>query len=245
MNIKALVKNTLGRLYYKSTVINNLTVAAALPMSAAFQRMIGRGMDVNTIIDVGGSDGRWSLEIMKHFPNAYFYIIEANRVHEKKLITFKKENKNVDYRIAAGGSDVGKIYFDNSSPFGGKASNKQTGTNQIEVSCTTIDHEVLDKKLKPPYGIKLDTHGFEVPIIEGALETLKNTDFLVIETYNFKLTAEECLRFPELCLYMESKGFRVIDIAEPLFRPFDKALWQLDLFFVRADRKEFKTLQFK
>ena len=42
----------------------------------------------------------------------------------------------------------------------------------------------------------------------------------------------------------EKKGFRVIDIAEPLYRPFDKALWQLDLFFFRADRDEFKTLRY-
>jgi FkbM family methyltransferase len=244
MNIKALVKNTLARLYYKSNIVNNLTVATALPMSAAFQRMIGRGMLVNTIIDVGGSDGRWSLETLQHFPKASFYLIEANPIHENKLLKLKNENHHIDYRIAAGGSEVGKIYFDNSSPFGGKASQNKTGSKQVEVDCTTIDHEVMDKKLKPPYGIKLDTHGFEVPILEGAVDTLKSTEFLVIETYNFKLSAKECLRFPEMCLYMEKMGFRVIDIAEPLFRPYDKSLWQLDLFFVRADRKEFQTLQF-
>lgn len=245
MNINAIVKNVLGRIYNRSMFINNSVVSAALPMSAAFQRLIYRGININTIIDVGGSDGRWSLETMKHFPNAYYYIIEANAIHEKKLYQLKKSHRNADYRIAAGGCDVGKIYFDNRASFGGRASNTKSGANMIEVPCTSIDHEVMDKKLKGPYGIKLDTHGFEVPIIEGALETLKRTEFLVIETYNFKLTAKECLRFPEMCLYLEKKGFRVVDIAEPLFRPFDKSLWQMDLFFIRADRKEFKTLKYR
>jgi len=31
----------------------------------------------------------------------------------------------------------------------------------------------------------------------------------------------------------------VIDICEPLHRKYDDSFWQMDLFFVREDRKEF------
>jgi len=140
---------------------------------------------------------------------------------------------------------VGEIFFDNRNPFGGRASSHKTSENLISIPCTTIDHEVRSKNITAPYGIKLDTHGFEVPIIEGATKTLEDTQFLVIETYNFILKTEESLKFNEMCDYLEKKGFRVIDIAEPLYRPFDQSLWQLDIFFIRDDRDAFKTLRYK
>ena len=61
-------------------------------------------------------------------------------------------------------------------------------------------------QLRPPFLIKLDTHGFEVPILKGAQETLQQTNLLVIETYNFQLQPTS-LRFHEMCSYMEFGGF--------------------------------------
>ena len=78
--------------------------------------------------------------------------------------------------------------------------------------------------------VKLDTHGFEVPILIGAAETLKQANVVIIEVYNFKLT-EPCLRFHEMCTHMESLGFRCYDMADPMLRQRDRALWQMDLFF--------------
>ena len=46
--------------------------------------------------------------------------------------------------------------------------------------------------LPGPHLIKLDTHGYEVPILCGATETLRNTNLLVIETYNFRLIEAAC-----------------------------------------------------
>jgi len=36
-----------------------------------------------------------------------------------------------------------------------------------------------------PYLIKLDTHGVEIPILNGSAQTLKDTNVLVVEVYNF------------------------------------------------------------
>ena len=111
--------------------------------------------------------------------------------------------------------------------------------NCIKVPVITIDFLVKQKCLTPPYLLKLDTHGYEIPILEHSKETLKNTNLIVIEAYNFKLT-HNSLKFYEMCIYMEQHGFSCIDISEPLFRPKDKALWQIDLFFIPSTRPEFK-----
>src|SRR6516164_124386 len=92
--------------------------------------------------------------------------------------------------------------------------------------------------LPGPYLIKLDTHGYEVPILCGATETLRNTNLLVIETYNFRFI-ESSLLFHEIIAYMRERGFGVIDMSEPHWRVLDFAFWQIDLFFVRLNRPEF------
>ena len=60
--------------------------------------------------------------------------------------------------------------------------------------------------LPGPYLIKLDTHGYEVPILCGATETLRNTNLLVIETYNFRLIGNNLL-FHEIIAYMRERRF--------------------------------------
>jgi len=68
-----------------------------------------RGIHVNTIIDIGASDGRWSNEIINIFPQSKFFLIEANDVHKNGLKSFKAKNNNVEYIIAAAGDELGHI----------------------------------------------------------------------------------------------------------------------------------------
>ena len=107
------------------------------------------------------------------------------------------------------------------------------------VSSTTIDTICDSEELQPPYLIKLDTHGFEIPIFEGAKKALSQTNLIVVEVYNFNI-APESLRFPQLCQYLEDQNFRCIDMCDPLFRKKDGALWQLDLFFIPKSHPIFR-----
>jgi FkbM family methyltransferase len=194
---------------------------------------------IQTIIDVGASDGRWSAVTMNYFPEASFFLIEAQRVpHEIKLKEFCRKHQNVSYLISAAGDAEGKINFYAGDPLGGHASREQFGEHNLEVPMTTIDDQVELRKLEPPFLIKLDVHGFEIAILNGAERTLQNTNVLIIEAYNFKL-CDGCLRFHELCSYMEKLGFRCSDLFDPLHRPVDGLLWQMDLVFVKSTRAEF------
>jgi hypothetical protein len=90
-----------------------------------------------------------------------------------------------------------------------------------------------------PYLLKFDVHGFELAILRGAEKTLANTSLLIMECYNFEIAPESML-FYDMCRYLHERGFRVVDMSEPLWRKHDNALWQMDIFFVRADRPEFQ-----
>lgn len=214
----------------------------SLTMKGAIERCIQRGLNVNSVIDIGASDGRWSKDCMRFLPKPRYLLIEALEAHEEALIQFKKENPNVDFVLAAAGRKEGKVYFyDNGSIFGGVASEKLFNENCIELPSVTIDEQIKKYHLQPPYLIKLDTHGFEVPILEGASDAVKNAELIIIETYPHKLTSD-CLKYYEMCAYMEKLGFSPIEIVNLVLREYDDSLWEMDTFFIRSDRKEFQSL---
>ncbi|MDW8302852.1 MAG: FkbM family methyltransferase [Bacteroidia bacterium] len=204
------------------------------------KRSANRGIEIASVIDVGASDGRWSEICMVYYPEAKYLLIEAQQAHEEGLKVFKARYPKTVYVIAAAGNKQGEIYFDNSSLWGGVAMEEAAeSANIIKVPVTTIDWEVSQQKLNPPYLIKLDTHGYEIPILEGAKETLKKTNLVVMEVYNFPI-AKNSLRFWEMCSYMEKLGFLPLDIVDFMNRKKDGAFWQMDIFFVRKDRPEFR-----
>jgi len=213
-------------------------------MDDVLQRCQSRGIEIQTVIDVGASNGCWSDLCMKYFPKAFYYLIEAQKVHEPALREKKAIHSNLDYILAAAGNGTGEIYFDNEDAFGGVAVEKKFDGHCISVPLTNIDAEVKKHNLQGPYLIKFDTHGFEVPILEGASTTLKNTNIVIMEVYNFKLT-ENSLRFFEMCSYMEKLGFAPIDIADFSRRLYDDSFWQMDIVFIRKDRKEFSYTEYR
>ncbi|HEX4273379.1 MAG TPA: FkbM family methyltransferase, partial [Rhizomicrobium sp.] len=176
---------------------------------------------------------------MKIFPAAKYLLIEAQQVHEPQLKSFTAARPNVEYVLKAAGEKPGSIFFDASDPFSGQASDK-AALGLVELPVTSVDHEIASRGLPGPYLLKFDVHGFELPILRGAQAALANTNLLVMECYNFEI-ADDMLLFPDMCRYMHEHGLRVIDISEPLWREKDKALWQMDFFFVRAERPEFRS----
>lgn len=199
-------------------------------LDAALQRTVARKTEINTVIDIGASNGCWSEQVKPYYPQAAYLLVEANPYHKPALDKFKASHSNVDYVLAAAGDTEGEIYFDGTDPFGGLASHQASEKTNLRVPVTTVDALCHQHQLLPPYLIKLDTHGFEVPIFEGAQAALKRANLLIVETYNFNI-ASNSLRFPQLCQYLENKGFRCIDMCDPLYRDHDQAFWQVDFFF--------------
>lgn len=224
-----------------SKILNRLGLAFhELSLDSVLLRCCRRGTRVNSVIDVGASNGCWSRRVVKRFPQASFLMVEARREHEEGLQKTVRVCPNFDYVIAAAGNRVGFIYFDATNLFGGLASDTPFEQNCIQVPVTTIDTLVREKGLKPPFMIKLDTHGFEAPILEGARETLARSSLVILETYNFTI-ADHSLRFYEMCAHMEQYGLRCLDICEPMHRPGDGAFWQIDLVFAPASDTVFAS----
>lgn len=217
---------------------------AALNMNAGLARAKAHGFPVRTIIDVGASDGSWSKMAMRHFPDADVLAFEPLTERQEQLEAFKAANPRFRYVLAVAGDHEGTapLRVADNLDGSGVAQAKIDGLRPVPM--ITVDAQVRDLDLRPPYLLKLDTHGFEVPILEGAARTLQESSLVVMEVYNFKLN-NRCLRFHEMCGHIESLGFRPYDLADPMLRERDDALWQMDLFFARAEMPMFRHAVFR
>jgi FkbM family methyltransferase len=217
---------------------------AAMDTSAALRRITARGLSVGTVIDIGASNGQWSESVRPFFSDARYLLIEAQNVHEPALQRHVSRHKGAHYVLKAAGASAGTIYFDAAEAFAGQALVENSRAGLIEVPVTTIDAEVARLALPGPYLVKFDVHGFELAIFKGAERTLGNAALIVMECYNFEI-APESLLFHDMCRWFQDRGFRVADISEPLWRPGDRMFWQMDIFFVRADRSEFRQKSYR
>jgi FkbM family methyltransferase len=205
----------------------------------ALGKLAARGTEIGSVIDVGASNGMWSAVCERHFPKASYLLIEAQDYHRQALGDYCEARTNAEYVLAAAGAEQGEIWFDDSSPWGGLAMTTRTESVRTRVPMTTLDNEARTRNLPGPYLVKLDTHGFEVPILEGSLaHVLPAASILVIECYNFRI-APESLLFHEMIEWLHKKGFGVIDMCEPLWREHDHALWQMDLVFIPLSNPAF------
>ena len=238
---KAAVKRVLRRFGWSISRAGGTAERAT--MEGAFRALKARGPRFATVIDIGASDGRWSTHLMQHFPDCRYLLVEANPLHEAALRQYCARRSNAQFVLAAAGEAEGRIFFSRGGPFDGRASyEEQPGGMQVPV--VSIDAQVKSRGLEGPYLLKFDTHGFEVPILKGASETLAAAEVIVMECYNFRI-APECLTFDEMCRYVGERGFRCIDLVEPLYRPHDDAFWQMDLVFVRRTRPEFAYTRYR
>ena len=234
--VKAILHRIVGRLGYRIIRVDASTDRGT--MQGAFRALKARGHAFKAVIDIGASTGIWSEALMHHFPYCEYLLIEAQPVHEAALREFCARHANAQFVLAAAGEKAGHIFFDAADPFSGQASYAQTSTANVQLPVTTVDNEVRERKLNGPFLLKFDTHGFELPILKGALDTLSKTEVIVMECYNFRI-APECLTFDEMCRHLADLGFRCIDLVDPMHRPYDDAFWQMDLVFVRQTRPEF------
>lgn len=213
-------------------------------MREGLRWLASRGIHINTVLDVGASNGCWSAECMSFYPEAKYVLFEPQPVHSNDLDAFAQAcTQNVSLIKKAVGASEGSTLFDAADPFGGALADK-SGESTIQVDLTTIDAALIEINVEVPYLLKLDTHGFERSILSGSTSTLDKCEVLIIEAYNFRIT-DEAFLFWELCAYLAERGFRPVDLVDVLHRIYDNSLWQMDLIFIRDSWVGFDYISYK
>jgi FkbM family methyltransferase len=213
-------------------------------MDSALGWLVYQGFVVETVLDVGASDGRWSRGCMSWYPNATYVLFDANPIHYPALDAFAEACRSTVLieKRAVGGVD-GRARFDASDPLGGVLVDGEDGRS-IDVEVATLDSVVGRLPVSGPFLLKLDTHGVEGSILSGAANLLDSCSVLVIESYNHRIT-EEALLFWEMCSLLNERGFRPARLVDVLNRDLDDSFWQVDIVFVKATWDGFNHLNYR
>lgn len=210
-------------------------------MAMGFQRFTTLDLPISSVIDVGAAAGTWSIKALNIWPNASYLLLEP--LQERKLVleSLVKNHPKFRFMPFAAGNRKSNIDFIITDDLDGSgvASSGSDRSLVRSVEVIRLDDAVREHNLQGPFVVKLDTHGFEVPIIEGCNGFLNDVSLFIIECYGFRI-ADNSLLFWEMCQYMDRLGFRLFDIVDIMYRPKDGAFWQCDAFFIPRTNQIFK-----
>lgn len=204
---------------------------------------IESGLTCGTVIDIGAGTGTESL--LNNFNSATFVLIEPNLEFSKKLDDIKQNKKFSTYifneLLASEEKEI--KFFQHDDKFGNTIYEEQETSLNAKFDLRTtksLDNLVseIDKDLKTPFFLKLDTQGSEIDILKGGFGVIQKTEAILIETSLHQFFKEGPL-FSDVVLYLDKVGFRLIDIADLTYRPIDGKLGQLDCLFVRKSSEMF------
>jgi len=203
-------------------------------LSSVLGHIKEKGFSPKSIIDVGiayGTPGLYGV-----FENAQYLLVEPLEEYTDVMEDICSKF-NAKYVIAAAGAEITETVINVHPDMSGSSILKESEGEHIDgeprtVKVTTLDFEAKKAGLTGPYLIKLDVQGFELEVLKGASEIIKNTDVVIMETSLFQFY-KNSPEFHEVIAFMADMDFSVYDIFGASYRPLDDALGQVDILFVR------------
>lgn len=186
--------------------------------------------------------GDWAKMIKNIYPSSNILLFEANEHNESKLI-----EKNFPYKISLLGNEEKEVDFfaikerpgvyNTGNSIFLKNTRHYTGNNYEikKVKMRTLDEELKKYDIKNPDFIKMDVQGAEVLILKGAQESLKTTEFILLETQTLEYN-QNAPMFTDVNNELENFGYQVFDIFGLYYLP-NKTLMQLDVLYIKKDSK--------
>ncbi len=188
------------------------------------------GFYPRTVIDVGAQTG--THEFYECFPLSKHLLIEPVQEHQLALTEICRNLNDAELIVAAATKGIGPVTLSVSPNRRFAAIVDARDPNDDDCYRTvpgiTLDSISAERNLQGPYLIKIDVDGRELDVLIGARRILEETEYIVIESTLFG-------QFHDVIDYMRESGFVVYDILDPLYRPLDIALWQVDLAFVKRE----------
>ena len=195
----------------------------------------GLGLHFKTVIDVGVAFGTNSLYTA--LPHAHFHLVEPVPAMKVELERIARRVKATIHHVAAGSVDGVMAFNVHPDTSGSSALNQVEGTafdgDAVTVPVRRLD-SIIGSDVQKPVLLKIDTQGFELEVLAGASNILKDIDLIIIECsfHEFRHGAPEIL---SIMKKMDELGCAPYEILEGHYRPVDNALAQVDVAFVPKD----------
>ncbi|MGF1924653.1 MAG: FkbM family methyltransferase [Bacteroidia bacterium] len=230
-----MINRLIGRII-PSKIINTLRLKLGVPsQQASFLRLRKLGFDPKFILDIGAYEGNWAQDIHQVFPLAQIMMIEGQR-SKKPILDLKSQSipKSV-VKIALLGAKEDEVEFNMYE----SASSVYKEDNKTNAKIETIKLQLLDNVIENSFFtkvdmIKIDTQGYELEILKGGTKALQAAQFVLLEISLLGIYKNAPL-VDEVISFMKANNFMLYDICSIMRRPYDKALFQSDFLFIKAD----------
>lgn len=203
----------------------------------SLQNLKQKGYQPNVVIDIGAYEGHWTEDFLEVFPDAKVLMVEAQKGKEIFLKKIAEQNKNVTYCIELLSAEDNKqvIFNENesASQINGLATDEQTLTGNAKTTIT-IDTLLTKLSFAMPNFLKLDVQGHEIEVLRGATKFLAIVDVCLLEVTLISF-GDGAPLIIELMNFMDSLNFQMYDVSQFMRRPFDKAMYQMDVLFVKKN----------
>ncbi|AEE50735.1 FkbM family methyltransferase [Haliscomenobacter hydrossis] len=203
----------------------------------SLQNMQQNGFRPNKIIDIGAYEGKWTLEMLSIFPNAKYLMIEPLESKKGLLTTLQKSRPDQITFVNAllGATDGQPVTFNEMETASSVLKeHHSTSAQLVSKTLSSLSAIAQQKGFEKPDFIKLDTQGYELEILKGGSDVLSTTQAVLMEVSLLDIHRQVPL-INEVFDFMAKYGFVAYDICSLVRRPLDKALWQVDVIFVKLD----------
>jgi FkbM family methyltransferase len=202
----------------------------------SLRRMQRLGFNPAVAIDVGAYIGEWTRGFKRIFPTARILMVEPQPSHLDRLRAVAAAINGVELApVLCGAQERGSVPFHvcESASSVLMESVRPTVVRAISVPMTTLDTFTANTVFAQPNFIKLDVQGYELEVLRGGERALASAEAVLMEV-NLLGILDGVPLFHEVTQFMSERGFQVYDICTFFRRPYDGALWQLDVIFVRS-----------
>lgn len=226
------VATTLLRLARKRMAI------ARQSMTGALINLKLQGFLPGTVIDVGAQSG--TAPLYDIFPESHHVMLETVAECEPALQELCRQLPSAEYHITAASDHSGSVslwvsqskeYSSIADPEFLRRYDILTADDIRTLDAITLDDLCGANRYTGPFLVKIDVDGAEIDVLKGATTLFRADSVFVIEaTLN-----DAQPRFPRILEFLKDHDFVLHDIVDSMYRPTDKALWQVDVVMVHAD----------
>ncbi len=197
------------------------------------------GFKPKHIVDIGANHGTWTREALRHFPDAYYTLLEPQGWLKDSMLDLLENNSKINFYPVGAGEKKGSFNFtivdrDDSCSFRyTKEEAEKEGFKQIEIPVVTLNDLLSDSKLPVPDIIKIDAEGLDIEVLKGASDYLGKTEVFMVEAGVVNKIFSNS--FLKLMNFMDENNYRLFEITD-LNRPFTpNVLWLVELVFVKKN----------
>ena len=205
-------------------------------------------LQVVTVLDIGANKGQFARELRRYGYRKRLVSFEPLSSAYATLCKAAKDDALWDIapRMALGSAEgtaeinisknlaSSSLLAVNDRSVSAAAESAFAGTEAVAVR--RLD-DVIEARWGRPFGLKLDTQGFELHVLQGAAAVLASTELVVVEMSLAGLY-DEGARFVDLYRVLEESGFRCISLVQGFADNVRHELLQVDGVFVREHPSE-------